>query len=141
MCYLSQENRPLSKSTKRKRKDSSSDGDHVSLPLLNRDHCYGPGCTQIARFNSKYCSDKCGMSLANARIFHVSLVPIFIDHKYSYDLSILFQVLPPRLQEWALSPCVAEETNKKNLEVVRKEQLEVRDILKELDKRHKVIIY
>ncbi|XP_026814489.1 CXXC-type zinc finger protein 1-like [Rhopalosiphum maidis] len=111
-----QENRSLSKSTKRKRKDSSSDGDHVSLPLLNRDHCYGPGCTQIARYNSKYCSDKCGLSLANARIFHV---------------------LPPRLQEWALSPCIAEETNKKNLEVVRKEQLEVRDILKELDKRHK----
>lgn len=71
-CKL-QEVRSLSKSTKRKRKDSSSDGDHVNLPLLNRSHCYGPGCTQIARFNSKYCSDKCGLSLANARIFHVSI--------------------------------------------------------------------
>jgi len=50
-------------------------------------------------------------------------------------------VLPPRLQEWGLSPCIAEESNKKNLEVVRKEQLEVRDILKELDKRHKVITF
>lgn len=39
-----------------------------------------------------------------------------------------------------MSPCAAEELNKKNLEAVRKEQLEVRDILKELDKRHKVII-
>lgn len=47
--------------------------------------------------------------------------------------------MPPRLQEWSLSPCTAEETNKKNLEAVRKEQLEVRDVLKELDKRHKVI--
>lgn len=35
---------------------------------------------------------------------------------------------------------MAEVTNKKNLEAVRKEQLEVRDILKELDKRHKVIL-
>lgn len=49
-------------------------------------------------------------------------------------------MLPPRLQEWSLSPCIAEETNKKDLELVRKEQLEVRDILKELDKRHKVRI-
>jgi len=38
MCHLLQKNRSLSKSTKRKSKDSSSDGDHVSLPLLNRDH-------------------------------------------------------------------------------------------------------
>lgn len=110
------ESRSLSKSTKRKRKDSSSDGDHINLSLSNLNHCYGPGCTQIARHNSKYCSDLCGINLANARIFHV---------------------LPPRLQEWGLSSCVAEETNKKHLEVVRKEQLEVRDILKELDKRHK----
>lgn len=71
--------RPLTKSTKRKRKDSSSDGDHANLPLLNRSHCYGPGCTQIARFNSKYCSDKCGLSLANARIFHVSIYYILIN--------------------------------------------------------------
>ncbi|XP_050423649.1 CXXC-type zinc finger protein 1-like [Adelges cooleyi] len=112
-----QENRSASKPIKRKRKDSSSDAEHnINLPVANRGQCYGPGCTQMARHNSKYCSDKCGINLANARIFHV---------------------LPPRLQEWSLSPCIAEETNKKNLEVVRKEQLEVRDILKELDKRHK----
>lgn len=81
------------------------------------------------------------MNLANARIFHVSLVHILINHKQFLDLKLFFQVLPPRLQEWGLSPCIAEESNKKNLEVVRKEQLEVRDILKELDKRHKVITF
>ncbi|XP_050524287.1 CXXC-type zinc finger protein 1 [Daktulosphaira vitifoliae] len=110
------ENKITSKTIKRKRKDSSSDGEHhVSLSTSNR-QCYGPGCTQVSRYNSKYCSDKCGINLASARIFHV---------------------LPPRLQEWSLSPCIAEESNKKDLEVVRKDQLEVRDVLKELDKRHK----
>lgn len=84
---LYQENRFISKSTKRKRKDSSSDGDHANLPLLNRSHCYGPGCTQIARFNSKYCSDKCGTSLANARIFHVSSIKyIYLDKLYMNEI-------------------------------------------------------
>jgi hypothetical protein len=26
--------------------------------------CYGPGCSEIARPGSKYCSDDCGMKLA-----------------------------------------------------------------------------
>lgn len=95
--------------------------------------CYGPGCTNSARYGSKYCSDICGTHLATARIY---------------------QVLPQRIQEWALSPCIAEErnikgNNNKNLLVsntimnfialdqVRKQQLEVRQILQELDKRHR----
>lgn len=26
--------------------------------------CLGPGCVEMARSNSKYCSDECGMKLA-----------------------------------------------------------------------------
>lgn len=78
------------KSTKKKRKDSSSDGDHVNLPMLNRGQCYGPGCTQIARFNSKYCSDKCGLSLASARIFHVSILYLIMLLNYYYVYDVLF---------------------------------------------------
>lgn len=52
----------------------------------------------------------------------------------------IYQVLPQRIQEWALSPCIAEEINKKELESVRRQQLEVRGILQELDKRHMVCI-
>lgn len=52
--------------------------------------CYGPGCVRSARFGSKYCSDQCGIALATNRIY---------------------QVLPQRIQEWALSPSVAEEKN------------------------------
>lgn len=33
--------------------------------------CYGPGCVQVARPNSKYCSDKCGLALATCRILQV----------------------------------------------------------------------
>lgn len=45
-------------------------------------------------------------------------------------------MLPQRIQEWSLCHCIAEENNKKALETVRKQQLEVRRILHELDKRH-----
>lgn len=100
-------------------------------------HCYGPGCVRSARFGSKYCSDQCGIALATNRIY---------------------QVLPQRIQEWALSPSMAEEKNIKGflfvqiflfynnkivcfffvaLDQVRKQQMEVKQILQELDKRHK----
>lgn len=43
--------------------------------------------------------------------------------------------MPQRIQEWALSPCEAETRNRQNLEKVRAQQIEVRRILEELDKR------
>lgn len=104
---------------RRKRKDSGSDIEITSNAHLQTDsprQCYGPACTNSARFGSKYCSDACGNRLATTRIY---------------------QVLPQRIQEWALSPCVAEETNIKSLEEIRKQQFEVQQILQELDKRHR----
>lgn len=71
----------------------------------------------------------------------------------------ILQVLPQRLQEWALSPSLAEDKNIKGkrlraqlhhltcallypaLDQVRKQQLDVRHILQELDKRHREIDY
>lgn len=78
--------------------------------------CYGPTCTNSARYGSKYCSDECGLKLATNRIL---------------------QVLPQRIQEWALSPCSAEESNIRALDQVRKQQVEVKQILQELDHRHR----
>ncbi|CAG9814768.1 unnamed protein product [Phaedon cochleariae] len=104
---------------RRKRRDSSSDREQPSNAHLKTEfarHCYGPKCVNSARFGSKYCSDQCGMNLSKTRIL---------------------QVLPQRLQEWALSPSAAEEMNTKALDQVRKQQVEVHQILKELDKRHK----
>ncbi|KRT78243.1 PHD finger motif containing protein, partial [Oryctes borbonicus] len=104
---------------RRKRKDSGSDIEITSNAHLQTDfprQCYGPACTNSARYGSKYCSDVCGNRLATNRIY---------------------QVLPQRIQEWALSPCVAEETNIKSLEEIRKQQFEVQQILQELDKRHR----
>uniref|UniRef100_T1HMQ8 CXXC-type zinc finger protein 1 n=1 Tax=Rhodnius prolixus TaxID=13249 RepID=T1HMQ8_RHOPR len=84
--------------------------------------CYGPGCVQVARPNSKYCSDKCGLALATCRIL---------------------QVLPQRVQEWSMTPTHAEEMNKKELEIIRKKQEEARAALQELDKKyqkyHKIV--
>ncbi|KAK9499970.1 hypothetical protein O3M35_002897 [Rhynocoris fuscipes] len=77
--------------------------------------CYGPGCVQVARPSSKYCSDKCGLALATCRIL---------------------QVLPQRIQEWSMTPSHAEEMNKKELEIIRKKQEEARAALQELDKKH-----
>lgn len=98
---------------RRKRRDSESDTEKTAEPVRQ---CNGPGCVNATRPKSKYCSDTCGLRLATNRIY---------------------QVLPQRIQEWALSPCIAEEMNKRELESVRRQQLEVRVILQELDKRHK----
>lgn len=108
---------------RRKRKDSSSDIEQPSNSHLQTEYarqCYGPGCINSAKYGSKYCSDACGLRLATNRIY---------------------RVLPQRIQEWALSPCSAEETNRKALDQVRRQQLEVRQILQELDKRHKELDY
>lgn len=108
---------------RRKRRDSSSDGGEGRVGGAGRwqqpegpRQCYGPGCVKEARSGSKYCSDECGLKLATNRIY---------------------QVLPQRIHEWSLTPCAAEESNKRALESVRKSQLEVRRILQELDKRHR----
>lgn len=77
--------------------------------------CYGPACKMTARPQSRYCSDECGMKLATSRIYHV---------------------LPQRIQEWNLSPCIAEAQNKKTLDSIRNKQNVGRAILNELDKRH-----
>lgn len=37
-----------------------------------------------------------------------------------------------------MEPCIAEEKNKKELELVRKQQIEARAELEELDLKHKV---
>lgn len=113
----------LGGAARRKRKDSGSDHEQTYNDHLKTDYprqCYGPKCIRSARYGSKYCSDQCGMNLAKTRIL---------------------QVLPQRLQEWALSPSVAEEKNIKALDQVRKQQLEVRQILQELDKRHRELDY
>lgn len=105
--------------TRRKRRDSSAEREQSHNEHLKTDYprqCYGPKCINSARYGSKYCSDQCGMTLAKTRIL---------------------QVLPQRIQEWALSPSVAEELNIKALDQVRKQQVEVQQILQELDKRHK----
>lgn len=101
---------------RRKRKDSSSDGERVTAAPEGPSQCYGPKCVKHARPGSKYCTDECGLKLAAGRIY---------------------QILPQRIQEWALSPCEAENQNKKELEKVRREQVEVRSILEALEKRHK----
>ncbi|GFO20575.1 cxxc-type Zinc finger protein 1 [Plakobranchus ocellatus] len=74
--------------------------------------CYGPACVEPARPGSKYCSDECGMKLARSRIY---------------------EILPSRIQQWQNSPCVGEENNKKVLESLRKETIEARTKLRQLD--------
>lgn len=101
-----------SKFNKKRRRDSSNERiEYLEAPR----HCYGPACTKQSRPGSKYCSDECGLKLATNRIY---------------------QVLPQRIQEWSLTPCIAEQNNRRALESVRKQQHDVRRILQELDKRH-----
>lgn len=108
--------KPASSSRVRVHEDTSDEEEQIrSVSYKPGMHCYGPGCTETARSNSKYCSDRCGMKLATNRIY---------------------QVLPQRLQEWSLSPSHAENVNKLDLEAVRRQQVEARAALHELDKRY-----
>ncbi|XP_013889585.1 CXXC-type zinc finger protein 1 [Austrofundulus limnaeus] len=76
--------------------------------------CLGPGCIQLARSNSKYCTEDCGMKLAANRIY---------------------EILPQRIQQWQQSPCVAEEVGRRQLERIRKEQQAARLRLTLMEKR------
>ena len=59
---------------RRKRKDSSSDGEKVAIAPEGPRQCYGPQCIRHARPGSKYCSDECGLKLAAARVYQVMLI-------------------------------------------------------------------
>lgn len=74
--------------------------------------CYGPGCTAAARPGSKYCSDDCGLKLATNRIY---------------------EVLPHRIQQWQSSVCHADELNRRQLEQIRKQQMDARSTLQQLE--------
>ncbi|CAK6975920.1 CXXC-type zinc finger protein 1a [Scomber scombrus] len=76
--------------------------------------CLGPGCVELARGNSKYCTEECGMKLAANRIY---------------------EILPQRIQQWQQSPCVAEEMGRRQLERIRREQQAARLRLTSMEKR------
>lgn len=117
ICYNSKKAKAKGAATRTKRRRRSVSPDIFLNPALEGDrHCHGPQCRLTARPQSKYCSDACGLKMATSRIY---------------------QVLPQRLQEWNFSECVAEEKNKRQLEVVRGKQVIVRATLTELDKRQK----
>ncbi|KAK2501946.1 hypothetical protein MC885_017118 [Smutsia gigantea] len=74
--------------------------------------CLGPHCVHSTRPGSKYCSDDCGMKLAAERIF---------------------LILPQRIQQWQMSPCIAEEHGKKMLECIHHEQQDTQAHLKKME--------
>ncbi|XP_069943129.1 CXXC-type zinc finger protein 1 isoform X2 [Cherax quadricarinatus] len=95
--------------------DTDSDGGFSRGDSTTLKQCFGPQCIKVARPNSKYCSDDCGLKLAEARIY---------------------SVLPQRIQEWKMSECAAENLDIRQLEKIRRQQLEAREVLQQLDQRH-----
>jgi COMPASS component SPP1 len=71
---------------------------------------------EAARTGSKYCSDECGLKLAQSRIF---------------------EILPSRIKQWHASPCVADEKNRSQLERIRGLQLLAREKLLSLERKHR----
>ncbi|XP_071960277.1 CXXC-type zinc finger protein 1-like isoform X2 [Antedon mediterranea] len=104
------------KTKEKKRKLSQKDDRDERLKRQKNipKQCNGPGCTKVARTNSKYCSDECGLKLATNRIF---------------------EFLPQRIKQWQESPCIAEEKNKKELEVVRTNMENAKKNIADLDKQ------
>lgn len=85
------------------------------------------------------------MKLAYAKEFTTyvnfeSIIRISRYRRYNIITIRIFCVvdIPARIQERNLSICYAELKNEKDLLEIQKKQLEVRDVLKALDKRHKV---
>lgn len=106
--------KPATSRTKKRRRSPSPE---ITNPDLEGPRqCFGPSCRMTARPQSKYCSDMCGKKLASSRIY---------------------QVLPQRIQEWNLSPCIAEEENKVQLDNIRAKKMTVRATLAQLDERQK----
>ncbi|KAH3820690.1 hypothetical protein DPMN_122566 [Dreissena polymorpha] len=52
------------------------------------------------------------------------------------SFSRIYELLPPKIQQWQSSPCVAEERNRRTLDKIRREQMEARQRLMELDMKH-----
>ena len=51
--------------------DSDSDGGWPKGDGGASKQCFGPQCVKPSRPNSKYCSEECGLKLAEARIYSV----------------------------------------------------------------------
>ncbi|KAJ2941988.1 hypothetical protein O0L34_g10902 [Tuta absoluta] len=121
ICIKSRKTSKQSSSSRVKKKHHERETYEVEesishLQTLEPRQCYGPQCTRAAQYGSKYCSSKCGIRLATARIY---------------------QVLPQRIQEWGLSGCVAEQRNRKALEVVRSGLAKAQAALRALDTQHR----
>ncbi|ODN02160.1 CXXC-type zinc finger protein 1 [Orchesella cincta] len=74
--------------------------------------CYWIECVNVARPNSKYCSDDCGIKLAKKRIL---------------------TILPAKLEQWKKSPCFAEDKNKLDLENASRERTQQNALLEDLE--------
>uniref|UniRef100_T1KQN3 CXXC-type zinc finger protein 1 n=2 Tax=Tetranychus urticae TaxID=32264 RepID=T1KQN3_TETUR len=78
--------------------------------------CYGPGCINIARRGSKYCSDNCGIKLATNRII---------------------EILPERIRFWQSTSSSADVFSNRELDAIRTEGETAKRLLEELDGKQK----
>ena len=81
--------------SRRRRRDSSSDGEGMPEQGFRQwgtepRQCYAPQCSEQARDNSKYCSEKCGFKLATSRIFQVIIIFLFIINLIIFNFIIRY---------------------------------------------------
>lgn len=50
--------------------------------------------------------------------------------------SRIYELLPAKIQQWQSGPCISEENNRRSLEKIRRQQLETRKRIGELDLKH-----
>lgn len=97
------------KYTKRQRAEVD---EHVEVAAVKAPpQCWGPGCVHVARDNSRYCSDECGLAQARLLITHV---------------------LPNRIEQWRRMPCVTDDAAHARLKVLKEEQQKCNKRLSEL---------
>lgn len=119
--YLKEKNtnKEVIKTEKRKyerkeKKEKKEDKEREEKEDQISKHCLGPSCINVAIKNSKYCSDACGLALASKR---------------------LIEILPGKIELWKKIPSKSDEMNHKQLEKIRKEFIETKLAIEELDRK------
>lgn len=75
--------------------------------------------------------------------FHVAMLNKcqlhFGDPVMMLSSSRIYHILPQRIQQWNTTPCAAEESSKKNLEIIRNQQMKAQQLLAQLDRKAHIL--
>ena len=97
---------------------------------------HSSACAKISRLELVSSAEHAGLSYTWSQTPKTGFLMSWLNCNFALLCSRIYELLPPKIQQWQSSPCVAEEKNKHTLEKIRRQQMEARQKLGELDLRH-----